>query len=224
MILASLFAKNPFSPLREHMSKAVECVDATEALFDAHAAQDADAMKEAARRVSILEHEADVIKHEIRARLHKSVFLPVDRRDVLEVLGCMDSIADNAEDIGVLFTLRNMESFPNDELKDAFKELNERIRKVVTHAATVIDQFDALVESGFSGPDVTSVLDAVDEVGRLEHDADKAQDQFGKMIFQYEDDFKPAALFMWNKIANKTGDIANAAERMCNQLRIMLAG
>ncbi|MCP4504073.1 MAG: TIGR00153 family protein [Deltaproteobacteria bacterium] len=224
MMLSSLFAKNPFTPLREHMKKAFLCVEATDEIIRAHNEQNEEKLKDAARKVSILEHEADVIKHDIRARLHKSVFLPVDRRDVLEVLRSMDSIADNAEDIGVLFTLRKMEAFPNDELGKSFAELNLRVRKVVAHSVSVVDRFDALIEAGFSGPDAEAVIEAVDEVGRLEHEADKAQDQFGKMLFQHENDFKPAALFMWNKIANKTGDIANSAERMCNQLRIMLAG
>ncbi len=224
MLLSNLFGKNPFTPLREHMKKTLECVEATDDLFEALYAENAEGVKEAAVRISRLEHEADEVKREIRGRLSKSMFLPVDRRDVLETLRGMDAIADNAEDIGVLLTLRNMEPFPNDDMRESFNILRQRVFVVVEKAAGVIDAIDQLVESGFSGPNVDKVLEAVEEVGRLEHEADKAQDQFGKLLFIHEDDFKPAALFMWIKIANKVGDIANAAERMCNQTRIMLAG
>ena len=224
MLLSNLFGKNPFTPLRQHMKKALECVEATDELFDALFASDGAKVKDAARKISILEHEADEIKREIRSRLSKSMFLPVDRRDVLEALRGMDAIADNAEDIGVLLTLRSMEPFPNNDLLEAFSELRRRVFVVVDKSASVIDAFDALVESGFAHSNVEALLEVVDEVGRLEHEADKAQDKFGKLLFVHEDEFKPAALFMWIKIANKVGDIANAAERMCNQTRIMLAG
>ena len=221
MLLGSLFAKNPFSPLKEHMTKTLECVDETKALFDALYAGDKDAVHDIARRMSVIEHEADVLKHEIRTRLHASVFLPVDRRDVLAVLTNMDAICDIAEDLGVLLTLRWMEM--PDTLRAPFDELRARVYEVVSAAATTIDSFDALLDGGFSGPDVQRVNALVDDVGALEHQADKAQDVFGKSLFEHEDEMKPVAVFMWIKIANKVGDLANAAERMVNQLRIMLA-
>ncbi len=221
MLLRNLFAKNPFTPLREHMDKTLECASATEEIFDLLLKGDKDGVAECARRLSRLEHEADNIKHEIRSRLTTSVFLPVDRRDVLNILSHLDAVADQAEDIGVLLTLRWME-LP-DPLREPFKILRLRVQDVVHQSAEVIKSFDALLEGGFSNPDVARVLAQVDEVGRLEHEADKAQDQFGKELFRHEDEMKPAALFMWIKIANKVGDMANAAERMVNQLRIMLA-
>lgn len=217
----NLFAKNPFTPLKEHMKKTHECVEATRPLFDALWAGDRDGVHEAAKHVSQLEHEADVIKHEIRSRLHASVFLPVDRRDVLALLSGMDAIADQAEDIGVLLTLRWME-LP-EPLKEPFEELRARVYKVVERSADVIEAFDALVEAGFAAPDAQALMAMVDEVGELEHEADKAQDVFGKQLFAHEDELKPAALFMWVKVANKVGDMANAAERMVNQTRLMIA-
>lgn len=217
----NLFAKNPFTSLREHMKKTVECVEATRLMFDALWAGDKEGVKGAAKQVSQLEHEADVIKHEIRSRLSSSVFLPVDRRDVLALLSAMDTIADQAEDVGVLLTLRWME-LPT-ELRASFEELRTRVYKVVERSADVIESFDSLLEAGFEGPDADAVIALVDEVGQLEHEADKAQDVFGKQLFLHEDELKPAALFMWIKIANKFGDIANAAERMVNQTRLMVA-
>lgn len=217
----NLFAKNPFTPLKEHMKKTHECVEATRPLFDALWAGDKDGVTRAAKHVSQLEHEADVIKHEIRTRLHASVFLPVDRRDVLSLLSGMDAIADHAEDIGVLLTLRWME-LP-EALKAPFEELRARVYQVVDRAVDVIEGVDALIESGFSGPDAEALMKMVDEVCQLEHEADKAQDVFGKQLFLHEDEMKPAALFMWVKIANKVGDIANAAERMVNQTRLMIS-
>jgi uncharacterized protein len=217
----NLFAKNPFTPLREHMQKSLECVEGTKGLFEALYAGDKDGVRDHSRRISQLEHEADIVKHEIRSRLTTSIFLPVDRRDVLALLSSMDAVADNAEDIGVLLSMRWMD-VPS-WLKGPIDELRRRVYRVVERSADVINSFDALLEAGFQGPDADNVIAIVDEVSRLEHEADKAQDVCGKALFAHEDELKAAELFMWIKIVNKVGDIANAAERMVNLTRIMVA-
>ena len=220
-MLWNLFAKNPFRSLKEHMKKTSVCVDLTGDIFEALFAGDKYKVSVIAKEISRTEHECDDLKKEIRTHLTQSVFLPVDRRDLLHVLSNMDSIADHAEDLGVLLTLRWME-LPV-ELQPEFRELLQRSQKVVEESAYVIDSLDRLLETGFSGPDADDMLAKIDEIDRLEHLADKAQDAFGKALFAREDDFKPAALFMWIKISNKVGDLANSAERMVNHIRWMLS-
>ncbi len=220
MVWNRLFAKNPFAPMREHMAKTLECVELLNPLLEALSAGDQSAVLEHAKALSKAEREADEIKHKIRARLTKSILLPVDRRDLLEMLHNMDSIADQSEDVGVILTLREMTL--HDSLKEPYLELFERVRKVVNEAATVVVHLDAILEQGLSESEIDKLIDAVDSVGALEHDADKAQDIFGKQLFSIEDELKPAELFMWIKLANKMGDIANAAERMCNNIRTMV--
>lgn len=220
-MLWTLFAKNPFRSLKEHMKKTMLCVERTHDLFDALFEGNKERVGELAKEISQLEHECDVIKQEIRTHLTNSVFLPVDRKDILLVLSNMDNIADYAEDLGVLLTLRWME-LPK-ELHGPFLDLLHRAHDVVQASALVIDSLDQLLETGFSGPDAKEMLKRIDEIDRLEHVADKAQDVFGKALFAKEDEFKPAALFMWIKIANKVGDLANASERMVNHIRWMLS-
>jgi predicted phosphate transport protein (TIGR00153 family) len=220
-MLWNLFAKNPFRSLKEHMKKTSVCVGLTVDIFEALFAGDKYKVSVIAKEISRTEHECDDLKKEIRTHLTQSVFLPVDRRDLLHVLSNMDSIADHAEDLGVLLTLRWME-LPV-ELQPEFRELLQRSQKVVEESAYVIDSLDRLLETGFSGPDADEMLAKIDEIDRLEHLADKAQDAFGKALFAREDDFKPAALFMWIKISNKVGDLANSSERMVNHIRWMLS-
>lgn len=220
-MLWNLFAKNPFRSLKEHMRKTSACVELTGEIFEALFAGDKQKVSVIAKEISRTEHECDLLKKEIRTHLTQSVFLPVDRRDLLHVLSDMDSIADQAEDVGVLLTLRWME-LPI-ELQPEFKELLKRSHKVVEEAAHVIDSLDRLLETGFSGPDADEVLAKIDEIDRLEHLADKAQDAFGKALFAKEDEMKPASLLLWMKISNKVGDLANSSERMVNHIRWMLA-
>lgn len=220
-MLWNLFAKNPFRSLKEHMQKTAACVDLASDMFDALFANDKEKVTAIAKEISRTEDECNFLKREIRTHLTQSVFLPVDRRDLLHVLSNMDSIADYAEDLGVLLTLRWMALPP--QLQPEFKELLLRSKKVVSEAVLIIESLERLLETGFSGPDADEVLVRIEEVDRLEHLADKAQDAFGKALFAMEDELKPAELFMWIKISNKVGDLANSAERMVNHIRWMLS-
>lgn len=220
MILWKLLSKNPFRSLQAHMDKTTVCVGKTRDLFDALFTGDEEQVKKLTQEISDVEHECDLIKQEIRTHVSRSVFLPVDRRDILHVLSNMDAIADCAEDIGVMLSLRKME-LPA-ELQPVFYDFLERSHVVVKEARQVIDALDRLFETGFSGPDADAVLKQIAQVEHLEHVADKAQDAFGKALFLHEDNMKPAALWMWTKIANKVGDMANSAERMVGYIRVML--
>ena len=61
----------------------------------------------------------------------------------LQILAGMDTIADNAEDLGVLLTLRQME-VPPPWLKEPLEALRDKVGQVITESANVIDQVDAL--------------------------------------------------------------------------------
>lgn len=220
-MLWNLFAKNPFRLLQDLMKQVLLCTQKTEDLFAALLAGDQAKVAEIAKEISKIEHHCDGLKQELRAQISKSVFLPVDRRDLLHVLSHMDALADICEDLGVLLTLRKME-LPA-QMRQSFEEFLSRSLHVVKESNNVIKSLDRLLETGFAGPDALEIIKKIDEIDHLEHLADKAQDQFGKSLFLMEDELKPAALFMWNKIANKIGDLANSAERMVNYVRLMLS-
>ncbi len=219
-MLWDLISKNPFSSLKEHMKKTQICVQKTKLMFDALFAKKQDGVKAFAIEISRIEHECDIIKQEIRIMVTKSIFLPIERRDLLQVLSNMDDIADSAEDLGVLLTMRWME-LP-DALLVPFKEFLEKTYIVVDESAKVIFALDRLLEAGFSGPDAQEVIERIGQIDRLEHEADKSQDRLGKKLFEVEDKFCPASLIMWIKIIDKIGNLSNCSERMMSHIRLML--
>jgi len=220
-MLWNIISKNPFAFLKAHMEKTQSCVQKTKCIFDALFAKDKDRVLALAKEISQLEHECDRIKQELRLQVAKSIFLPIERRDLLQVLGNMDAIADCAEDVGVLLTMRWME-LPK-ELRPNFELFLGRTIDVVEESAKVIFALDRLLEAGFSGPDAEEVLGRIDHIDRLEHLADKAQDQLGKRLFEHETEFSPAAIVMWIKIIDRVAKIADSAERMMSHIRLMLA-
>lgn len=215
-----LLAKNPFGSLREHMKKTQICVDKTKDMFKALFDGNKEQVKILAKEISKVEHECDIIKQNIHIMVSQSVFLPIEKRDLLEVISYMDDIADSAEDLGVLLTMRWME-MPL-ELKDSFQELLNKTYDVVDESAKVIFAIDRLLEAGFSGPDAEEVLQLINVVDKLEHEADKAQDQFGKKLFALENQFSAASLIMWIKIVDKVRHLSNSSEKMTSHIRLML--
>ena len=97
--IVNLFGTSPVRPLQKHMAKVVECVSQLEPLFDAVLADDRAAVNEVQERIVALEHDADDLKHDLRLHLPRSLFLPVERRALLEVLTLQDNISNRAKDI-----------------------------------------------------------------------------------------------------------------------------
>jgi predicted phosphate transport protein (TIGR00153 family) len=85
-----------------------ETVALVEPLFEAFLAGDGAATRRLYEQISKLEHRADNIKNDIREHLPKSLLMPVDRGDVLLFLKEQDRLADRAEDLGVLLTMRTV--------------------------------------------------------------------------------------------------------------------
>ena len=104
--LLKLFGHSPFKPLQEHMRVVVQCANEVPALVEALCQDDRDAVQATRDEIFRLENAADEIKNELRAHLPKRLFMPVDGRDLLEILDMQDSIADTAQDIAGMMVVR----------------------------------------------------------------------------------------------------------------------
>jgi predicted phosphate transport protein (TIGR00153 family) len=213
-----MFGTSPFVPMIEHSELVLQTSRKVPTLFEAFFDGDYERVHALSAEISELEYEADKVKTRVREALPRSLMLPVDRRDVLEALSSLDGIADCAEDVGILFTLRRMEA--HDELIGPLKSLVRRVMATVEKACEVVSHLETLSRAGFTGSNVDRVIDMIDEIGRLEHEADLVQDDLARRLFAIEDDIAPGSLIIWNKIFNKVGDMANHAERLGNRLRL----
>ena len=150
---ANLFGKSPFKALQVHMRVVLECANEIPPLFEALAAGDQEAVVTVKNKIFEREAEADKIKNDLRGALPKSLFMPVDRRDLLEVLQMQDSIADTAQDIAGLLVERRME-IP-DFMKEPMLALARRSVDACEQSAKIIEELDELVAMGFRGREAT---------------------------------------------------------------------
>lgn len=72
--------KSPFAGLLEHMDKVKECVTILEEALVKYYRGDIDNFSDPANKISELEHEADLIKGNIRSHLPSSILMPVDKK------------------------------------------------------------------------------------------------------------------------------------------------
>ena len=219
-IITKLFGKSPFEPLFQHMLKVKQCVDLVKPLMDAFLEGDFKKQEKIAKKIFKAEHEADLVKKEIRNNLPKSIFLPVARGDILRFLKEQDSIADSAEDLAAIFTLRKT-PVP-EQMKESVKDLVDKVMITCDRAMEVSSEIKALAETSFGGAEAHKVMDLIEQLKIDEWEADKAQMDAAKKMFSLEKELDPVSVMIWTHIFQELGTLANHAENAGDQMRSML--
>lgn len=219
--LAKLLKRSPFKALQQHMRVVLECVRCIPGLFEALIDGDQVALKTAKEAIFKWENEADQVKNDLRAHLPKSLFMPVDRRDILEILQEQDSIADTAQDIAGLLMERPMDV--PEPLREPVRTLVKRCVDTCEHAASIIEELDELLEMGFRGREVERVEGMLDELGKIEGETDRLGLELTRTLFRHEEEMSPVSVMLWYRMIEWIGDLADHAEKVGNRLRLLIA-
>ena len=137
---SAMFGRSPFQPLLAHIVKANECADLLLPFFEATLAGDWDAAAELREQVTSLEHEADTLKTELRLNLPNSMFLPVSRSDLLDLISVQDKIANKVRDITGIMLGRKMRV--PDELADLMREYMATSVACVAQARQALEELN----------------------------------------------------------------------------------
>ena len=219
--LLKLFGRSPFKPLQAHMRVVVRCAAEVPALFEALFAGDEDTIKKTRDEIFALENEADDLKNELRSHLPKTLFMPVDRRDILEILDLQDSIADTAQDIAGMLMVRRPKAV--EAIREPLIILTQRCLDACNQLAKIMEQLDELLETGFRGRESETVATMIDELNRIETDTDQKGTDLLHELFAHEDTIDPVSLMIWLRLIHWVGDLANYAEKVGNRLRLLIA-
>lgn len=219
--IEELFRVSPFEPLRYHMKTVTECVAYVRPMFEAVRDEKYDDLKDITRKVFKTEHEADIIKDEIRQTIPKRFFLPVYRGDLLGYLKLQDDMADSVEDVAVLLTIKNMKLAAS--LVDQTFDYVTKVEGVCHQTAKIGDYLPTLVEGDMVGKEAENVLAQIAAVEKAEWEADRIQYTLSQQLFALEDDMKPSDLILWFRVYGELGQLANFAEKTGDRLRRMLA-
>lgn len=216
-----IFGDSPVTPLQNHIDKVVSCVEQLPPYFEAVYANNWEQAAKVQKTLSNIEHDADNIKNKLRMHLPSSLFMPVDRRDVLEVLDLQDNIANKAKDISGLILGRKM-SIP-ETLHDNYMKLLLRCIDATRQAKFAIDELDELVVTGFRGNEAKRVRAMIEELHVIEDDTDSIQIGLRAQLYAIESELPPVDVMFIYEIIKWTGDLADTAQSTGNRLQLMLA-
>ena len=208
-------------PLEKHVDIAYRCTRQLNGLFKAVIAGDWDKAAEYRDVIETLEHEADDLKKEIRLHLPKSLFMPVPRQDLLELLLVQDKMANRTKDVSGLVLGRKLQ-IP-DAIADDFLEFVKRNVDAAKQARKSVRELDELFVSGFRGAEVSLVESLIEELDQIETDTDARQADLRAALFSVESSLQPVNVIFLYRVIELTGEIADMAERVGRRLELLLA-
>jgi len=161
-----------------------------------------DRLEDRAKALKDVEHQADVVTHEIFERLNRTFITPLEREDIHQLASNLDDVLDAVEAIGSRVLLFQVGP-PSAEAK--------RMAKILTECATQIERaVDSL-------KNMNNLISFTVEINRLENEADGISRQVTADLFSGKHDLLD--VMRWKEIydrlegaADKCEDVANAIE------------
>ncbi|QKX16185.1 TIGR00153 family protein [Microbulbifer sp. YPW1] len=219
--IANLFGRSPIKPIKEHMATAHEASADLVPFFDALMKGDFSTAKTVQQRISASENRADDIKKDLRLHLPDSLFMPVSRTDLLELLHVQDKVANKAQDIAGLAIGRQMEVPAS--MHSMMGTFVESAVAASAQALKAINELDELLESGFSGREVDITRRMTEELDELERKSDKLEVEVRASLFKLEKDLPPVDVIFLYRVIEWVGDLADEAHGVGNRLQLLLA-
>lgn len=218
---ARIFSRSPFTAMQEHMAIVDECVHQLSPFFEAVLKGDHAGAKNIYKEIRKLENKADRLKKQLRLQMPKGLFMPVERRDLLELLLVQDQTANQAKDVSGLITGRKME-FP-EKLAVDLPAYVKRCEDACGQAKKVINELDELVETGFSGKEVKIVASIINELDGIEKETDKMQIKIRASLMKIEKDLPPVDVMFYYRVIEAIGEVADFAQRIGSRVELLLA-
>lgn len=220
-MLANIFGSSPVKPLEKHVGVAYQCTKQLYPFFQAVLADDWNKAAKIHDAIDGLEHKADDLKKEIRQKLPKSLFMPVPREDLLELLLVQDKMANRTKDVSGLVLGRQMK-IP-DAIAVDFLVFVQRNIDAAKQARKSVRELDELFTTGFRGAEAVLVESLVEELDRIETETDGLQAELRGALFKVEDSMGPVDVIFLYRVIQLTGEIADMAERVGRRLELLLS-
>lgn len=219
--LSSLFGRSPIGPIQEHMQVANDAAQLLPTFLEAAQADDWELAGEIFKRIGEAEEAADKLKRSVRRHLPNSLFLPVPRTDLLELVTIQDHVANTAKDIAGLMLGREMR-FP-EKLEKHLLEFARACTATCEQALVAIRELDELLEVGFTGREVVRVEGLIKELDKLEGRTDKQSKALRARLFKLERKLYAVDVMFYYKVIELLAGLADSAERVGHRLQILMA-
>jgi predicted phosphate transport protein (TIGR00153 family) len=217
----TLRRRSPFDQLLDHMGKVRECINILGEGLIHYYNGNYEGFSELAKKVSEIEHEADIIKGNIRNHLPSSLLMPVDKGRFLWALREQDSILDHAENLVEMLDMRHTK-IPK-ELQPIFIEHCKLVMETVEAMELAVESIRDLVETGFVKREREHTKQYIHKVHDWEYIADQKRYEMTRGVYKIEKKLEPMDVYHLLKIIDWVDDIADHAENVADWLRSMIA-
>lgn len=209
---------SPFEGLLQHASKVKECIDSLGKVIEKYSEGAYEESERLSEEIINLEHEADKIKSKVSQELPIGIFLPVDKKDFLQLLYEQDAILNFAED-AVIWLHMKKTPIPEDIKEGLLDHLN-RVLDCVRTLEVVVTTFADLILHP-SREKKKKVDKLIQEVHRKEWEDDRVGRELARKIFSSSLDF--LSIYHLLRFSDLIGSIATHAENAADRISTMLA-
>ena len=219
--MGALFGPSPIRPIQKHMAKAQSCITLLGDFLEASFSKDWEKAEKLQQAIHETENEADYLKREIRTHLPRSLWLPVARTDLLEMLRFQDRLANRAREIAGIMLGRRIE-IP-EELVKSVRNYYQINLNTSAQALKAINELDGLLETGFRGREASLVEELLAELDELEQQSDVSQVKLRAKLFQMEDSLPPVNVIFLYRIIDRLGELADISQKVGDRLLLLIA-
>ena len=220
-VFANIFGESPVGPMEKHIGLTHKCARRLVGFFEAVVAGDWDEARKVRADIESLESAADDLKKDIRLHLPKSLFMPVPREDLLELLLVQDKIANRAKDVSGIVVGRQLE-IPETIAAD-FLTFVERCTDATRQARKSVRELDELFTTGFRGAEVELVASLIEKLDEIETETDNLEVELRGKLFAVEKNYDPVNMIFLYQVIGGIGEVADMAERVGRRLELLLS-
>jgi uncharacterized protein len=154
-----------------------------------------------ADEIKEVEHQCDILTHQIIQRLHRTFVTPLDREDIFGLARSLDDVMDAIDATAAIVRLYQIEQV----------RVDARLLAAIIKASV-----DQLVIALKALEKKVGVAEPAVEINRLENEADRAHQAAVRRLFEEERD--PIAIIKWKEILDFLEDATDRCEDVANVL------
>lgn len=217
--LLKLFRQSPFDGLLKHAEFIRESGPIFRLAILAYLDDSPEEFENHHNQVTILEHQGDLVKRNIRGHLPRGILMPMDKFQLLWYLREQDKILDSVQDSLHWLSYRQTE-IP-DEMVDDLLLMVERVNEVLKAIHPLVSAAESYFTS-FSEQQRDKVKDAIRLIREYEFQSDQVERELLSNILAYPFENSTSA-FHLARLVEYLGNVANHAENAGDMMRAMIA-
>lgn len=197
--------------MQRHLATTVSTVEDLERTVKAVVRHNEKESKECIERVISAEKEADSLRRAAMTELAKGELPPADREDLMNLMKCIDMVADWSQESTRVLCATPMEEVP-ENLKQALVKMVEGVRECAIALRRCINRMAEKPEEA---------LQAADEVERLEEKVDDLFDNSRRLIAR-DERMRVGTAILINALFEAIEMVADRCEDACDQVRVIV--